>query len=207
MKKKQNSLVSALRPYRLVLVLAAIVALRPVYCASQILPPSYPRLADLGVNGIFLYDRQSAENVLGKELALKEDEDGGGCLTCFNRDKNEMLTICRCRDCQGGIFQGFKVSASLPYKLAELKCHLKEAEYFFSFRKIRLGMALKEVTDIFGDDFKAQSMDQFLVIEYSIDSNLHSAFLKHYRESRYSSRYVFKSGKLVEYNFGFPQSR
>jgi|GEM_PF-5147569 len=167
-------------------------------------PAGYPRQADLGVQGIFLSDRRSAENILGKNRTLAAFPDGRFYLKCMNRDRSEILTLYQHRGAAINTFQEFKVESAFA-RFEPAECFLKDVERFISFRKVKLGMSLKEVIDIFGEDYTVQSVGAELYLQYAIDSNLHSKFLQSYQETRYYGRYFFRGGKLREYEFGFPQ--
>lgn len=169
---------------------------------GQRFPNSYPRQVDLAVNGIFLNDRQTALSSGGVSRPWTATEDHLSYLICLNRDKSEVLTLYHHQNVSAPSYQEFKVSRA-DERWSTVACHLDQVEHFVSFRKIQLGMPLNEVTDIFGDDFRVKSPDGELLVEYALESNLYSKFLKFYKETRYYGRYRFKGGRLIEYRFGF----
>ena len=188
---------------------------------AQSPPSSYPKNVDLGVSGILLSYRQSAEDVLGSQLVLRPVGSRRELLSCASRDDKELLELIHYTGRWKNSFQQFRVVGGERRKAAEahlastpsptvdtseptktLESCVLPVGQFISFRGIKLGMSLSEVTSHFGNQFKVDTQGPYTVIIYSIETNLASDFLKHYDALSYYARYYFHGGKLVEYSFG-----
>ncbi|RIL01817.1 MAG: hypothetical protein DCC75_13490, partial [Proteobacteria bacterium] len=150
----------------------------------------------------FLSFRKSSEDVLGKELVFEDKGDNLEELLCRNSDGSELLRLVRRESSPVNSVQQFYVRRSEARQEA-VKCKLDEVAFFKSFRGIHLGMSIKEVTGILGDRYAVKVADDHLVLVYSIVGNQFSSFLNYYSELEYTGRYKFKTGKLIEYSFGF----
>ncbi len=176
-------------------------------CVAQMAPATYPKTADFGVSGVTLNFRKSSEDILKDQLQLKPLDSRYSLVSCYNNDKTQILSLYHRLDRSKNSIQRFRVSTDAPLekKILEVDstCTLSEIWEFESSRGVKLGMSVSEVTAIFGSNFQVDTRGAVTILQYSIDSNLQSAFLQHYNELSYSSRYYFKAGRLIEFTFGF----
>jgi hypothetical protein len=202
----------------------ALIAGILLFCVAEVFaqspPTSYPRAVDLGVSGVFLSYRQSSEDVLKEQLVMTPEGSQREIIRCVSKDGRELLELTHYTGRWKNSFQQFRVVGKERHKAlqsqelppsstpaadekfaASERCRLP-FEQFKSFRGIRLGMSLSEVTTLFGDQFKVDTQGSSTVIIYSIETNLASDFLRHYGALSYYARYYFLGGKLVEYSFG-----
>jgi hypothetical protein len=201
-------------------------AIGPCAVEAQSPPNSYPKNVDLGVSGILLTYRQSAEDVLGNQLVLSPAGNRRELLRCTSSNKKELLELVHYTGRWKNSFQQFRVVGQERRKALEVSAEtaysslgpsptgssseqtkvpapcVLPVERFTSFRGIKLGMSLSEVTSYFGSQFKVDTQGPYTVIIYSIETNLTSDFLRHYDALSYYARYYFHGGKLVEYSFG-----
>ena len=167
----------------------------------QTVPKTYPKSVDLGVDGVYLSFRKSTEDILGSSLSMTSSEGRPAQVVCLNKSGDQALTLSHHAGKEINTFQEFDVRKLQGDIKAD--CRLRDIESFVSARGVKLGMSVKEITQIFGSDFKVESSAGSFDIRYVLDSNVHSSFLRYYKENYYYGRYSFKAGKLVRFSFGF----
>ncbi len=173
---------------------------------GQALPNMYPQEVDLGMNEILINNRMTTEQVLGKDITAKIEEKSLSFLRCHSRDSSEILDLFHHPNSPFNSFQEFHVflrdTAGEDGAVKESICSLSP-QHFISYRGVRLGMSINELIEIFGDNYRTESKSGEITLCYSIDSNMSSAFLQHYKRQRYEGRYLFRKGRLYRYEFGF----
>ena len=190
------------------LVLATVFLAGNQWLLAQTIPPSYPKNADLGVNSVFLSFRKSVEDTLGKDLdevrkpSQAMDREVVRELACSNQTGSQVLVLRGRVDAAPNSFQHFRVAKSDTARHSR-GCVFPGLEEFESFRGIRLGMTVGQVTKILGENYTVSSLDNYITLRYSIVGNQFSDFLNYYRELEYRGVYKFVSGKLQEFSFGF----
>lgn len=155
-----------------------------------------PRCVDTSVAGIAIKDPASAEAVVGREIALVEDDLLYALYT--NNARSEQLRLIFHPGDIRHSFSEFEVKGvRSPGRGAKV---LSTVSSFRTAKGIHLGMSKREVMAVLG---KPKGNSRAATLEYRLDDIASTPFLQRYNMPIYYGRYRFKGNRLVEYAFGF----
>ena len=170
-------------------------------CAQNKLP-SVPKCADISINGIFLEDNISIEDILGKDIKLSKPKNDFPQANFLNSDSSQILTLIFHYGNEKNKFSEFRVRKN-EEKMKSSYPVLCGVDCFITYKGIKLGISRNDLVRILGDGYKEIKDSDYHVIIYRLKNVEDSQFLKYYNLPSYFGKYVFKNNKLERFSFGF----
>jgi len=190
---------------RLVIILAACLATALAFAgvaAAQ--EERLPRSADVSVSGIFLDDPASVVNVLGNPPRPSEDcgYDFPALEVC-NSARTEVLVLLLHYGDLLNSYSEFRVrkAQESPGRCVTLPGGL---QHFVTGKGIRLGTSKRDLIRILGPGFSERRDGEETIITYTIEEAQNSSFLRRFNMPGYRGSYHLRDGKVVAFEFGYP---
>ncbi len=164
-------------------------------------PPIIPQCADIAVNSLYLWDRNSVEEMLGSDIHWEYQDDDIFPRYCVsNRDQTQFLTLIFH---PGSIKNEFS-ECIISYQPPEEQIHtLDFIEEFETLKNIQLGTKKDKLKNELGYPHNETSINDTTIVQYKIDNLKDSDFLKFYYTPIYYGNYTFAKDRLIQIQFGF----
>jgi hypothetical protein len=160
-----------------------------------------PRKADISISGIYLQNSHSLNRILGNPPEPVEFGDDFPVIEICNSDKTEILSLVFHYGCTKNSISEIRIR---PFTMpSHCMMQLKRVDHFITGKGIRLGMSKKELENILGTGTVKKIKDNQILVEYIIDDNEKSTFLKKYNYYVYYGLYHFQNDSLMKFEFGF----
>lgn len=183
---------------QLIIFLLLAVSVLPAQSRRHI---QLPRCADISIAGIYFEDHESAERVLGPNIALIDSLDLPQA-RYYNRHKSEALTLILHPGAARNEFSEFRVTYA--HSLSESATFQEtKLSHFTTGKGVKLGLEERTLRQILGNTASRAVEGNIVVLRYRLDNFDSSQFLRHYNMPIYSGEYRFRNGKLFEFSFGF----
>ena len=159
-------------------------------------------IVDTSISRIYLLDKESAEQVLGKDIKMMASESPFPQAAYSNETCTELLTLILHPGSNKNEFGEFMITLNDEKRSHNIE-RLEGIEFFVSGRGIRLGLEKEQVVKLLGPDYAESSSDEKEILTYSTTGAENSNYLKNHNMPAYYGQYIFLNGKLAEFRFGF----
>mgnify|MGYP002640574114 CR=1 FL=1 len=168
---------------------------------GQSLPGIIPNWADSGVMSINLADTSGVKQILGSPMDNLIEPDDEFPYVCYsNMERTEYWKLIFHPGSVGNSFNEFEVGKYA----SELSCiTLRRDGSIKSNKGIKLGMTMKEVIAVLGQNYKTSNGGSELQYTYNVLEEGSSVFMSHYNMQLYLGIYRFREGHLEWFKFGF----
>lgn len=169
---------------------------------AQPIPSKYvPRCVDVSMNNVYIEDSISAIRIFHPDPAMYQNDFEG--YYYINRTRSELLQVYFHPGNYSNCFSEFTVMPLLKDTSKYLFARLRKVHAFISGKGIHLGLPLDSLFLILGRKHSTTTRDKdSIVVEYSLEQKQAPSFFGFYNTPSYSSRYVFRRSRLVEFHFG-----
>jgi hypothetical protein len=157
-----------------------------------------PRMADVVITGIELYNPDSSRKRLGSGLGYITDEHAQHLFTqYYSKTGHELLTLFAGSTVKfKRSFKGYEIQ-HMDKKFLTARRVLRDVKQFETGKGIHLGISRGKLEEILGNPSRSSSADGSEVVHYEL-TDPNSSFLSQYSAKSYTADYTFTHGALTD---------